>query len=177
MGADTKNCEDDIVARRSMRGNKKEKKKEDTMPMRKPGPKRKASLKEKSKNATAVEEKSKPESVKRIKLTKDKESKVSSEQDDKQITKKGQKETTIEEDFNDLFKCLAKKKKVSLNDSIIIEKEKHARKEILIDMEKSKAKETITLDDTNDCSASRSNDTGNNSRPTLDSLIDKYNDF
>merc|ERR1711899_504536 len=138
MGADTKNCEDDIVARRSMRGNKKEEKMEDTLPMRKPGPKRQASLKEKSKHATAVVEKSKPESVKRIKLTKDKESKVSSELDDKQITKKGQKETTIEEDFNDLFKCLAKKKKVSLNDSIIIEKEKHARKEILIDMEKSK---------------------------------------
>merc|ERR1712223_787630 len=49
--ADTKKSEDDIVARRSMRGNKKEEKKEDTLPMRKPGPKRKASLKEKSKKA------------------------------------------------------------------------------------------------------------------------------
>merc|ERR1712012_965534 len=77
--AESKNSEDEIVARRSMRGNKKEEKKEDTLPMRKPGPKRKASLKEKSKNASAVEEKSKPASVKRIKLTKEKDSKVSAE--------------------------------------------------------------------------------------------------
>merc|ERR1712018_3866 len=78
---------------------------------RKPGPKRKASLKEKSKNASAVEEKSKPASVKRIKLTKEKDSKVSAEKEEKQITKKGQKEKTIEGDFNDLFKEASKSKK------------------------------------------------------------------
>merc|ERR1712150_377529 len=93
---DLKPSEEDNICRRSTRQNKTTEKKEETEAPRKPGPKRKTSLKNIFKRVDSVERDSEPAAAKIIKLTKAKETENSSKLTANENPDEEQTETTIE---------------------------------------------------------------------------------